>query len=789
MTMLKAALGRMVDLPQFIVWRLTWDNSKKKYAKIPIHPSNPTYPTDASKPENWLSFDDAQEWVLGQPHGQYALGFYFTDNCGYWFLDVDNALLDGVMTPVAADIYSRLSACAFEYSSSAKGYHFFGRGELPIARQIKPAGTGLELYTQGRGVAFGLSGQAYGNADVDATEVMVGIVAQYFAPDSKQVVTSDNDFEEPRADYYCESTDEELLQRMLRSSSMQSKFDISKPTFADYYTNNVVILEPYWKGDISSYDSGLALHLAYWTGCNAPRMKKFMLQSELVRDKWNRSDYLDRTIKNACLKCSNVRQDKPSHIEKPLLTWSDEIEEDNCFLGINEQKKLFKDCVYILDRDKFYIPLSNGAFRLLSDKQFNSAFGKYIFKLSLDNGQGSTTKKASEAFLKSQIINFLKVDYERFDPTKLPISVFEEDGVRYLNTYDPIKINILEGDASLFTNLVHKNFPNGNDAEILLSWMAACVQYPGQKFMWAPVLQGGQGIGKTTITECLKYAVGRRFVVTPKASELGGKFNAWVERALVVVINEMKQDRETEGEVKKLVTDTDVIVEAKGVDGRMTGNYANFIFTLNEKSDFKKSKGDRRFCVMYSALQELEDLSSAGLNEEWFGKMNDWLRNEQGFAIVANYLKTYPIAAKWNPAKGCVRAPDSSSEEEVYENSRSKIEVTLREAVDGMELGFRGGWISSKRANDLLANKNIDSRLLKKYASNMGYKLHPSLKDGRLGRMIIEEGNTRIYVYCTEEVIKNTCNLTPSEIAEVYLKAQYSGDQNERNKTISLVNK
>ena len=62
-------------------------------------------------------------------------------------------------------------------------------------------------------------------------------------------------------------------------------------------------IRPY---DTSSADMALACHLAFWTGKNCERMRALMEQSALRHDKWNRADYLHRTITRACAMQKNV---------------------------------------------------------------------------------------------------------------------------------------------------------------------------------------------------------------------------------------------------------------------------------------------------------------------------------------------------------------------------------------------------------------------------------------------------------------------------------------------------
>jgi hypothetical protein len=61
-----------------------------------------------------------------------------------------------------------------------------------------------------------------------------------------------------------------------------------------------------WAGDTSQYgddhsraDPALCALLAFWTGCDPERMDRLFRQSGLMREKWDRSDYRERTINNA----------------------------------------------------------------------------------------------------------------------------------------------------------------------------------------------------------------------------------------------------------------------------------------------------------------------------------------------------------------------------------------------------------------------------------------------------------------------------------------------------------
>ena len=82
------------------------------------------------------------------------------------------------------------------------------------------------------------------------------------------------------------------------------------------------------------------------------------------------------------------------------------------------------------------------------------------------------------------------------------------EGARVFNLYRPPVLQ--PGDAALagpWLDHVAKVYPD--DAEHIIRWLACKVQNPGLKINHALVLGGSQGIGKDTLLEPVKDAVGR----------------------------------------------------------------------------------------------------------------------------------------------------------------------------------------------------------------------------------------------------------------------------------------
>ena len=311
---LHTALSELASIPQFFVWYLADRDATGKYrTKWPWANGGKV---DAQLPTNWHTYEAAsaaleQLRTSAPPGVTYTLGFMFTEGCGYWFLDLDKCIgADGQYTPLALDWLAKLPGCFFEFSSSGIGTHSIGKGQLP-PHSTKNTRLNAELYTDKRGIAFGLSGEAYGCADVPAPAILE-IAAEYFPARAIGVADDSAQWLKPRADWAGPADDAELLRRMLGSASVAAKLG-HRATFAQLWSNSPELEGFYGPDTHSERDAALAAHLSFWTGCDAPRMERLMRASGLVRPKWDehRTYLRELTIDGACARQGEVLHDRP----------------------------------------------------------------------------------------------------------------------------------------------------------------------------------------------------------------------------------------------------------------------------------------------------------------------------------------------------------------------------------------------------------------------------------------------------------------------------------------------
>ena len=648
---------------------------------------------------------------------------------------------------------------AVEISHSGTGLHIIGQyGGAEPEHGCKNIPLHLELYTSGRFVALtgnGVTGDSGTTHDVGLSTV----TAQYFS-NVGEVRTVTEWSTTHVEDSYPLTDDNKLIEKALKSKKDDAAMVFggasARATFKDLWTRNGSALEVSYPDDVrafdeSSADAALAQHLAFWTGGNCERIERLMRMSGLVRRKWDyHKSYMQRTITGAV-----GRQTSWYNIGAPVeLVDTSEVFEPQLrdagyqLLSPDDQIKLFKGCVYIAEVNRVFTP--NGT--KLKSEQFNAMYGGYSFMQDLDGEK--TTKKAWEAFTESQCVHFPKADGFCFRPQIKPGAIVTEEGFRYVNTYVPVDIDIRSGNVEPFLSHLHKLLPDERDRNILLSYMAACIQHKGYKIQWAPLLQGCEGNGKTLFTRCVAYAVGKRYTHFPKANKIDSEFNGWLLDKIFIGVEDIyvaDHRREIIETLKPMITGGDGLeIQFKGVDQITRDVCCNFILNSNHKDAIKTTLNDRRYCVFYTAQQESIDLIRDGMNGDYFPELYKWL-NGGGYAHVADYLTSFAIPDELNPTTHCQRAPQTTSTAEAVSVSLGSVEQEVNEAIDEGRLGFAGGWVSSFALDRLIENMRkggqIPRNRRRELMRSLGYDFHPGLKDGRVNNVIaIDNGKPRLYI-------------------------------------------
>ena len=449
------------------------------------------------------------------------------------------------------------------------------------------------------------------------------------------------------------------------------------------------------------------------------------------------------------------------------------------FLGVDQQIEHFKGCVYVQDEHKVFTP--RGA--LLKPEQFNATYGGYVFQLD-SAASGKTTRKAWDAFVESMAVRYPKAETTCFRPLETPGAILSEEGKNRVNTYIPVDVLTSSGDPSKFLAHLAKVLPDQRDRDILLAYMAACVQHRGVKFRWAPLIQGVPGNGKTLFTWCVAYAVGERYTHLPPAKEISEKFNDWLFEKLFIGVEDIyvpEHRADVIEALKPMITNQRLAMRAMQQGQKTRDVYANFILNCNRKDSLRKTKGDRRFAPFFTAQQKVEDLDRDGMGGDYFPDLYDWLKGENayaangrghGYSIVAKLLAEYEIPAEFNPAGLCHRAPETSATVEAIEAGLGTVEQEILEAIAEGRPGFLGGWISSCALDDLLKEKRkqIAPNKRREILQDLGFDWHPALDRGRANQSTVFDKKRPTLFIKAGHISANIA--APKEVAAAYDRAQ-----------------
>jgi putative DNA primase/helicase len=271
------APAELAKRPQWVAWRLVAREGEAKPTKVPYAPRTGRL-ASTTDPSTWASFEEAaafctsNEWASG-------VGYVLSADDPYVGIDLD-ACRDpktGHLQPWARSIVKRLNSYT-EISPSGTGLRIFVRGELPPHGRRKGH---IEIYSQARFLT--ITGDRY-----------------LVAPDT--IYARPQELLEWHHEVFGDPPERRQNGHSLRSPVQLADADLLlKARSAD----NGAAFWALWNGDYSAYgsqseaDLALVSHLAFWCGPDPARIDQLFRSSGLMRDKWDRQDYRDRTIDKA----------------------------------------------------------------------------------------------------------------------------------------------------------------------------------------------------------------------------------------------------------------------------------------------------------------------------------------------------------------------------------------------------------------------------------------------------------------------------------------------------------
>jgi hypothetical protein len=274
------------DRPQWLCWR--WSRPRERWSKVPVR-SDTLRPASSTDPSTWGAFLEALDrYLTGRVDG---VG-YVLDGPPYCGFDLDDCFEGGELLPWAAEVVNALDSYT-ERSVRGGGLRViceaplpaYGDGVLVRKKRNRPGGGCVEAYDRGRFLT--ITGHALeGHDAIRACPEAVAEVHRAHVQKPPWLAREERPRPAAPSPPPLSRSDEDVLAAARRSE-----------VIADF--------EALWRGDVSAYpsrseaDLALCNYLRFFAGSDPEQVDRLFRHSGLMRKKWYRDDYRNRTLHKA----------------------------------------------------------------------------------------------------------------------------------------------------------------------------------------------------------------------------------------------------------------------------------------------------------------------------------------------------------------------------------------------------------------------------------------------------------------------------------------------------------
>lgn len=565
----------------------------KRFTKIPYQIDGRH--ASSVDPSTWSTFDEATRAVAEGKHGFSGVGFSISKHKPLLAIDLDHCLdADGKLTRDDFLILLQAADTYTEKSPSGDGLHIIleldEHMSLLASKKTFDDGTAFECYTEGRYFTF--TGNAYQEelpvrkVSREEGEELLRMVGYPWGKGAKPAA--------PRIDASTISLnlgDGVILDKMFAAKGGGK-------------------IEKLYKGDISEYnddasaaDSALVTHLAFWTQKDVEQTKRIWLSSPLgSREKTQkRPDYVDRTITNAFEKVEKVYSPAPLVQEDATAT----VELTRAINYSTNSKGIP------------FVNAHNVAQIIEADSLLSRSFRYNEF--SHEHESNVRTQREFTPLQKDDILYvmvYIQKTYSFFE--KVPAQTVQEAIINVAHKspvnppVDMIRSVEWDGIARIDSWLIEVFGVEDTEVHraIASNWLKGLVNRvitPGCKFDTVLVLEGEQGIGKSTI---LRILGGDWYAETTMDIDTKD-FQLILTQNIIVEFSEgASLSRSASAAMKQKITDQeDNFRKPYERTSQKYPRHCVFAMTTNEEQYLKDMTGNRRWLPVA--------LPSQKANVEW----------------------------------------------------------------------------------------------------------------------------------------------------------------------------
>lgn len=281
------------------------------------------------------------------------------------------------------------------------------------------------------------------------------------------------------------------------------------------------------------------------------------------------------------------------------------------------------------------------------------------------------------------------VDYLPGQSDILPASPAQNRGPR-VNLWRPPTLAKLpetppgESEVAPWLEVLTRVTPDTETRTLLLDYMTLLVQRPDIRPNWAIVMLGGQGIGKDSVWEPVRHAVGPFNCTTLSGDLIEQPYTGYMQHAHLAFVEEVKGlSPKALNKLKAMITTPPNTLTINPKFGRMFEISKSTVLVLftNDSEALPLEEGDRRFFVVEGrgrpdGLSDEED-------RRFWEEFHTWLA-AGGNDAVAAFLRTRTMQTPISRFLG--HAPKTAAKQAMVEAARDPLLVWLEEEVSEGEL-------------------------------------------------------------------------------------------------------
>ncbi len=232
------------------------------------------------------------------------------------------------------------------------------------------------------------------------------------------------------------------------------------------------------------------------------------------------------------------------------------------------------------------------------------------------------------------------------------------------------------------------------EREHVLDLIAFHLQNPGRKIAYAPLIIGGQGIGKSFLTALLRVLVGPEHLREIGPDQASTRFRAgWGDCQISVFEELMQGDRlEFYNQLKPWLTQETCPAEEKNIPTRDVTTPRLWLAYSNHADPTRLAADDRRFFVVNSPMRAQPETYYDAL----------WAALESEAAAFKQLLLDRDVS-HFKPG---AHAPMTDAKRELIETSRPPLELILRQLIDERAYPFHRDVVRREDIRNALASRS-----------------------------------------------------------------------------------